>query len=119
MTEQQRRAAEVAKLRTEREAQLEEQVGGGWGWGSGQRRLHDLANGQAAQHARADCRCCSRFRPAPICSCLQANRKAVAAELRKLAEEEMSARIALDLKRQMEVGCIAGQVGQEGWLRCG
>lgn len=27
----------------------------------------------------------------------------VAAELKKLAEEEMSARIALDLKRQMEV----------------
>ena len=35
MTEQQRRAAEVAKLRTEREAQLEEQVGSGWVWGSG------------------------------------------------------------------------------------
>lgn len=42
---------------------------------------------------------------------LQANRKAVAAELKKLAEEEMSARIALDLKRQMEVGLMRGA----GW----
>ncbi|KAI7839562.1 hypothetical protein COHA_006689 [Chlorella ohadii] len=43
----------------------------------------------------------------------QANRKAVAAELKKLAEEEMSARIALDLKRQMEAEAAAKAKAKE------
>ena len=53
-----RRAAEVAKLRGDREVQLEE----------------------------------------------QSNRRQVAAELRRRGEAELSARIALDVKRQLEVG---------------
>ncbi|PRW32605.1 flagellar associated [Chlorella sorokiniana] len=43
----------------------------------------------------------------------QANRKAVAAELKKLAEEEMSTRIALDLKRQMEAEAAAKAKAKE------
>lgn len=61
---QARRAAEVAKLRGEREVQLGE----------------------------------------------QANRKLVAAELRRRGDAELSARVALDVKKQMEVG-------RGGWQR--
>lgn len=38
----------------------------------------------------------------------QANRRQVAAELRKRGEAELSVRVALDVKRQMEVGTGAG-----------
>ena len=61
-------AAEVGKLRGEREVQLEE----------------------------------------------QANRKQVAAELRRRGEAEVTARVAADIKHQMEVG---GLVRLKGWGR--
>lgn len=64
---QARRAAEVAKLRGEREVQLEE----------------------------------------------QANRRQVAAELRKRGEAELSVRVALDVKRQMEAEAAAKAKAKE------
>ena len=44
----------------------------------------------------------------------QANRKQAAAELRRRGEEELTARIALDVKRQIEVGG-RGKLDGAGW----
>lgn len=128
--QQQKRAVEVAKLRTEREAQLEEQVGGKLG---GRLKWAEHASGVATgcgstlkTSVRVAWTCISSKvgtmynagQPAYTYRCPalpQANRKAVAAELKKRAEEEMSARITLDLKRQMEVGRV-GQCWRRGRL---
>ena len=50
----------------------------------------------------------------------QARRKEIAAALKKKGEEEMTVRIALEMKRQMEVGGVwrrkAGSACQGSWL---